>query len=67
MDYNYERFDLYVESGEEAKEFGAFPNHLHVGAQAPDFEAVVLDDESTVRLSSLWKSKPLVVEFGSFT
>lgn len=24
--YNYERFDAYVESGEDEREFGAFPN-----------------------------------------
>jgi hypothetical protein len=29
--YNYERFDEYVSSGEDEREFGAFPNTLHAG------------------------------------
>jgi hypothetical protein len=33
-DYNYQRFDLYVESGEDEREFGAFPNSLHAGKRA---------------------------------
>lgn len=28
-DYNYERFDAYVERGDEEPEFAAFPNMLH--------------------------------------
>ena len=34
--YNYERFDVYVASGEDEREFGAFPNALHAGERAPD-------------------------------
>ncbi len=34
-EYNYERFDLYVENGEEEREFAAFPNMLHAGERAP--------------------------------
>jgi uncharacterized protein (DUF427 family) len=30
--YNYERFDAYAESGEDEREFGAFPNMLHACA-----------------------------------
>lgn len=64
--YNYERFDDYVASGEDEREFGAFPNQLHAGERAPDGELIVLDGE-TVRLSALWATKGIVLEFGSFT
>ena len=64
--YNYERFDLYVESGEDEREFGAFPNMLHAGERAPDGELQMLDGER-VRLSDLWRQNGVVLEFGSFT
>jgi hypothetical protein len=64
--YNYERFDEYVESGVDEREFGAFPNMLHVGERAPDGELTVLDGER-VRLSELWRERGIVLEFGSFT
>jgi hypothetical protein len=64
--YNYEHFDLYVESGQDEREFGAFPNMLHAGDRAPDGELTALDDER-VRLSELWREQGLVLEFGSFT
>jgi hypothetical protein len=64
--YNYERFDVYVESGEDEREFGAFPNTLHAGEQAPDGELTLLDG-NRVRLSELWAEQPVVLEFGSFT
>ena len=64
--YNYERFDVYVESGEDEREFGAFPNLLHAGEQAPDGELSALDGDR-VRLSALWAQQPVVLEFGSFT
>ena len=64
--YNYEHFDTYVESGEDEREFGAFPNTLHAGERAPDGELVVLGGER-VRLSDLWRRRGLVLEFGSFT
>ena len=64
--YNYEHFDAYVESGEDEREFGMFPNVLHAGERAPDGELVVLGGER-VRLSDLWRRRGLVVEFGSFT
>jgi hypothetical protein len=64
--YNYERFDVYVESGEDECEFGAFPNVLHAGEQAPDGELTLLDG-NRVRLSELWAQHPVVLEFGSFT
>jgi hypothetical protein len=64
--YNYERFDAYVEEGEEEREFGAFPDMLHAGERAPDGELLVLDGER-VRLSELWHRNGVVLEFGSFT
>jgi hypothetical protein len=64
--YNYERFDGYVESGDELREFGAFPDLPHAGEQAPDGELTLLDGER-VRLSELWHRSGVVLEFGSFT
>ena len=32
--YNYERFDVYVESGEDERAFRDFPNMLHAGVHA---------------------------------
>ena len=64
--YNYERFDAYVEQGEEEQEFGAFPNLLHAGERAPDGELQLVDGER-VRLSELWRRNGVVLEFGSFT
>ena len=64
--YNYERFDAYVEQGEEEQEFGAFPNMLHAGERAPDGELQLLAG-GRVRLSELWRRNGVVLEFGSFT
>ena len=64
--YNYERFDAYVETGEDEREFGAFPNMLQAGERAPDGELALLDG-GRVRLSELWRQRPVVLEFGSFT
>jgi len=64
--YNYERFDAYVEAGEDEREFGAFANILHAGERAPDGELTVLEADP-VRLSQLWATRGIVVEFGSFT
>ena len=64
--YNYEHFDTYVESGEDEREFSAFPNVLHAGERAPDGEVTVLGGER-VPLSELWRQKGVVLEFGSFT
>ena len=64
--YNYERFDEYVESGADEREFGAFPNMLHAGERPPDGELQQLDGER-VRLSELWRERGIVLEFGSFT
>jgi hypothetical protein len=65
--YNYERFDAYVESGEDEREFVAFPNMLHAGERAPDGELTLLLDGGRVRMSELWRQRPVVLEFGSFT
>ena len=64
--YNYEHFDACVESGEDEREFGAFPNALHAGERVPDGELIVLGGER-VCLSDLWRRRGLVHEFGSFT
>jgi hypothetical protein len=64
--YNYEHFDLYVESGEDEREFGAFPNTLHAGERAPDGELTLVGGER-VRLSDLSRRSGVVLEFGSFT
>ena len=64
--YNYETFDGYVESGDDEREFGAFPNMLHAGERAPDAELTALDGDR-VRLSELWRQRGVVLEFGSFT
>jgi hypothetical protein len=65
-DYNYEHFDAYVESGLDEREFGAFPNKLHAGERAPDGKLTTLDGAG-VRLAELWRSRGIVLEFGSFT
>ncbi len=64
--YNYERFDVYVESGDDEREFAAFPNMLHAGERAPDGELTALDG-GRVRLAELWAGHGVVLEFGSFT
>ncbi len=65
--YNYERFDRYVEDGREAREFAAFPNHLHAGDAAPEISGLLLDDNTDLALSDIWRRRTVVVEFGSFT
>jgi hypothetical protein len=67
VDYNYQRFDAYVEDGGERKEFAAFPDHLHAGSAAPDAMLARLDDGATERLSNRWRRHAVVVEFGSYT
>ena len=65
--YNYASFDDYVSTGADEREFGAWPDLLHVGGQAPDIVATSLDTGEQVALSSIWKRRSVVVEFGSFT
>jgi hypothetical protein len=64
--YNYENFDVYVASGVEQREFAAWPDLLHAGAPAPEIAGTLLDGE-WLALSSVWKQRTVVVEFGSFT
>ncbi len=40
---------------------------VHVGDPAPDFSLTKLDKSSTVRLSELNKTQPVVMIFGSYT
>jgi hypothetical protein len=40
---------------------------LHVGDSAPDFELPTIDHSRTVKLSSEYASKPVVLIFGSYT
>jgi hypothetical protein len=65
--YNYMHFDQYVADGGHEKDEAAFRACFHVGEKAEDFTLLRLDDGAGVRLADLWKSKPLVMEFGSFT
>jgi hypothetical protein len=65
--YNYERFDDYVAHGEEQPEFAAFADHLHAGDEAPEIAGVLLDAREQLALSSIWRRRTVVVEFGSFT
>jgi hypothetical protein len=65
--YNYKYFDQHVAEGDHEKDEAAFRSCFHAGETAKDFVLPRLDDGAAVRLSSLWKSKPLVMEFGSFT
>jgi len=45
----------------------AFWGSPRAGQRAPDFTRPRLGEGAQVRLSDLWRSKPLVMEFGSFT
>ncbi len=65
--YNYASFDDYVATGADEREFAAWPDLLHVGETAPDIVATSLDSGEQVALSSIWKRRSVVVEFGSFT
>lgn len=65
--YNYDRFDEYVESGVEAREFAAFPDGLHVGQTAPSFTVTPLDSGDRFDIADLWRRRDVVMEFGSFT
>ena len=61
--YNYTNFDGYSDN----QTFDTFQSLLHVGDQAPDFEAVNLDDGKKVRLTDYTAESNVVLEFGSFT
>jgi len=65
--YNYPRFDEYVAAGSDRADEDAFRTSPWAGQRAPDFTMQRLGDAAGVRLSDLWRSRPLVMEFGSFT
>ena len=65
--YNYAHFDDYVADGGDVADESAFWASPRAGQRAPDFVVPRLGDGSGVRLSDLWRSRPLVMEFGSFT
>jgi hypothetical protein len=65
--YNYARFDDYVANGVDTADESAFWASPRVGQRAPDFTLPRLGDGADITLSGLWRSKPLVMEFGSFT
>jgi hypothetical protein len=66
-EYNYPRFDEYVAAGGDLADEDAFWASPRVGQRAPDFTLPRLGDGAGVRLSDRWQSRPLVLEFGSFT
>jgi hypothetical protein len=41
--------------------------HLNVGDRAPDFELPSVDHSHSVKLSSEYRTKPVVLIFGSYT
>jgi hypothetical protein len=65
--YNYSHFDDYVADGSDLADEAAFREAPRAGERAPDFTLPRLGDGAEIRLSDLWRSKPLVMEFGSFT
>ena len=65
--YNYPRFDEYVAAGGDVSDEDAFRASPSAGQLAPDFTLSRLGDRASVRLSDWWRTRPLVMEFGSFT
>jgi len=65
--YNYSRFDDYVAAEGDVADEAAFWTSPRAAQRAPDFTLPRLGDGADVRLSDLWRFKPLVMEFGSFT
>ena len=65
--YNYPRFDDYVAAGGDVADEAAFWASPRAGQRAPEFTLPRLGDGVGVTLSDLWRPKPLVMEFGSFT
>jgi hypothetical protein len=64
--YNYARFDEYVAAGVDLADEEAFWASPRAGQRAPDFTLPRLDG-TAVQFSDRWRSRPLVMEFGSFT
>jgi hypothetical protein len=65
--YNYAHFDDYVAGGSDVADEAAFREAPRAGERAPDFTLPRLGDAAQIRLSELWRARPLVMEFGSFT
>ncbi|MDP8931448.1 MAG: hypothetical protein M3O70_23480 [Actinomycetota bacterium] len=65
--YNYAHFDEHIAEGGEQEMTVAFRESYRAGQRAGDFSLHRLDDGASVRFSELWRAKPLVMEFGSFT
>jgi hypothetical protein len=65
--YNYSYFDQHVASRADLADEAAFRDSFRAGEAAESFSLFRLDDGTQVRLSDLWRTKPLVMEFGSFT
>jgi hypothetical protein len=65
--YNYPRFDEYVAAGGDTADEASFWASPRAGQLAPDFTLPRLSGSGRVGLSELWRSRPLVMEFGSFT
>ena len=60
-EYNYDVF------GHEGDLFGQFPGVLRAGEKAPDGELIDAMTGEQVLLSDYWKTKPVVIEWGSYT
>jgi len=65
--YNYAHFDDYVAGGSDVADEATFREAPRAGERAPDFTLPRFGDGAQIRLSELWRAKPLVMEFGSFT
>nr|WP_034274683.1 hypothetical protein [Haloechinothrix halophila] len=65
--YNYPHFDDYIAAGGELADEARFRESFRIGERAPDFTLHRLNTGEQISLSALWTSKPLVMEFGSFT
>jgi hypothetical protein len=65
--YNYPRFDEYIAARRDMADEDAFRASPWAGQRVPDFTLPRLGDGVGVKLSDLWRSRPLVMEFGSFT
>ena len=65
--YNYVHFDDYVAAEGDVADEALFWASARAGQWAPDFTLPRLADGAQVSLSGLWRSRPVVMEFGSFT
>ncbi|MBA0124449.1 hypothetical protein H0B56_02715 [Haloechinothrix sp. YIM 98757] len=65
--YNYPNFDQHIAEGGERHAEAAFRDAMGAGEQAKDYTLLRLEDGARVELSELWRARPLVMEFGSFT